>query len=143
MRRLFCLIALVAAFVALGAAPAGAIGLTGGCQGQGASFDADHNQIMAATAPSAEPGTSGNPFLVDYDGTVEYAGTGPLMLNHHWDIEIFGITVKSEARRTVRSRRRRSASPMSATTSRSRSRASITSRARSRARAARATATRS
>ena len=95
MRRLFCLIALVAAFVALAAAPAGAIGLTGGCQAQGASFDADHNQIMAATAPSAEPGTSGDPFLVDYDGTVEYAGTGPLMLNHHWDIKVFGITVKS------------------------------------------------
>jgi hypothetical protein len=95
MRRLFCLIALVAAFVAVAAAPAGAIGLTGGCQAQGASFDPDHTQIMAATAPSAEPGTSGNPFLVDYDGTVEYAGTGPLMINHHWEIKVFGITVKS------------------------------------------------
>ncbi len=76
MRRGLCLIAIVVAFVALGSAPAGAVNLTGGCQGQGTSFDKDHNQIMAATAPSAEPGTSGNPFLVDYDGTVEYAGTG-------------------------------------------------------------------
>src|SRR5262245_44779923 len=95
MRRLCCLIALAGALVFLGAAPAGAINLDGGCQGQGASFDADHNQIMAATAPSAEPGTSGNPFLVDYDGTVEYAGTGPLIVNHHWEVKVFGITVKS------------------------------------------------
>jgi hypothetical protein len=95
MRRLLCLIALVFAFVALGPAPAGAVNLTGGCQGQGTSFDAEHTQIMAATAPSPEPGTSGNPFLVDYDGTVEYAGTGPLMINHHWEIKVFGITVKS------------------------------------------------
>ncbi len=95
MQRGLCLIAIVIACLALSAAPAGAVNLTGGCQGQGTSFDKDHNQIMAATAPSAEPGTSGNPFLVDYDGTVEYAGTGPLMLNHHWEIKVFGIPVKS------------------------------------------------
>ena len=95
MRRLCCLIALAFTCVVLGSAPAGAIDLDGGCQGQGTSFDADHNQLMSATAPSAEPGTSGNPFLVDYDGTVEYAGTGPLMVNHHWEIKVFGITVKS------------------------------------------------
>jgi hypothetical protein len=95
MQRGFCLIAIVIACLALSAAPAGAVNLTGGCQGQGTSFDKDHNQIMAATAPSAEPGTSGNPFLVDYDGTVEYAGTGPLMLDHHWEIKVFGIPVKS------------------------------------------------
>jgi hypothetical protein len=95
MQRGLCLIAIVIACLALSAAPAGAVNLTGGCQGQGTSFDKDHNQIMAATAPSAEPGTSGNPFLVDYDGTVEYAGTGPLVLNHHWEIKVFGIPVKS------------------------------------------------
>ena len=95
MRRGWCLIAIVISCVALGSAPAGAVNLTGGCAGQGTSFDKDHNQIMGATAPSAEPGTSGNPFLVDYDGTVEYAGTGPLMLNHHWEIKVFGIPVKS------------------------------------------------
>ena len=95
MRRGLCLIAIVFATVALSAAPAGAVNLTGGCQGQGTSFDKDHNQIMSATAPSAEPGTSGNPFLADYDGTVEYAGTGPLMLDHHWEIKVFGIPVKS------------------------------------------------
>ncbi len=95
MRRLLCLIALVTVCVVLSPGRAGAVNLTGGCEGQGTSFDADHNQIMAATAPSAEPGTSGNPFLVDYDGTVEYAGTGPLMVNHHWEVKVFGITVKS------------------------------------------------
>ncbi len=95
MRRGLCLIVIVIACVALSAAPAGAVNLTGGCQGQGTSFDKDHNQIMSATAPSVEPGTSGNPVLVDYDGTVEYSGSGPLMLNHHWEVKVFGITVKS------------------------------------------------
>ena len=95
MRRGFCLIAIIIGSLGLCAAPAGAVNLTGGCKAQGSSFDKDHNQIMAATAPSAEPGTSGNPFLVDYDGTVEYAATGPLMLNHHWEIKVFGIPVKS------------------------------------------------
>ncbi len=95
MRRLLCITALVAAGLALTAAPAGAVNLTGGCEGQGTSFDADHNQVMAVTAPSPEPGTSDNPVLVDYDGTVEYAGTGPLMVNHHWEVKVFGATVKS------------------------------------------------
>ena len=95
MRRVCFVIALVVTVVVVGAVPAGAVNLSGGCQGQGTSFDADHNQIMSATAPSAEPGTSGNPFLVDYDGTVEYAGSGPLIVNHHWEVKVFGITVNS------------------------------------------------
>ncbi len=95
MRRVLCVIALVAAVTGLTAAPAAAVTLTGGCQGTGRSLDADGNEIMTVTAPSAEPGTSGNPVLVDYDGTVEYAGSGPLMVDHHWEIQVFGVTVKS------------------------------------------------
>jgi len=95
MRRGLVLIVLAAGLCALVAAPAGAVSLDGGCQGQGTSLEADGSQIMTATAPSAEPGTSGNPVLVDYDGTVQYSGSGPLMLNHHWEVKVFGITVKS------------------------------------------------
>jgi hypothetical protein len=95
MRRVLFAIALVGAVVSVPAAPAGAVALDGGCEGAGRSVDADGNEIMTATAPSAEPGTSGNPVLVDYDGTVEYAGSGPLMVNHHWEVQVFGVTVKS------------------------------------------------
>ncbi len=95
MRHVLYVIALAAAVTALTAAPAGAVTLTGGCQGTGRSVDAAGNEIMTVTAPSAEPGTSGNPALVDYDGTVEYAGSGPLMVNHHWEVKVFGVTVKS------------------------------------------------
>ena len=95
MRRGLVFVVVAACWCALLAAPAGAVALDGGCQGQGTSLKADGSQIMTATAPSAEPGTSGNPVLVDYDGTVEYSGSGPLMVNHHWEVKVLGITVKS------------------------------------------------
>jgi hypothetical protein len=90
-----CLVAIVIGVVAVSAAPAAAVNLDGGCNAQATSKDKDGNQIMSVTAPSADTGTSDDPFLVDYDGTVEYAGTGPLMLNYHWEIKVFGIPVKS------------------------------------------------
>jgi hypothetical protein len=75
-------------------APAGAAELDGGCAGAGVSLDGDGNELDTASAPG-DGGTSGDPFRVDYDGTVAYEGTTPgAFHNHSWHVEVFGITVK-------------------------------------------------
>lgn len=74
---------------------AGATNLTPPCQGSGTSVDKHGSPIDSATAPGHPKGDRGTPFLVDYDGKVNYQGGGPLMLNHHWHVDIFGVQVKS------------------------------------------------
>ena len=76
-------------------APAGAVDLDGGCQGNAESLDAGGGQLDVAVAPGPG-GTSGDPFLVDYDGTVTYTGSSPAVFHDHsWDVKVMGITVKS------------------------------------------------
>lgn len=94
VRRVGCAVALIAC-VCAAPTPASAVTLTGGCAGQAASFDADHVQLMAVTAPSDAAGTKDDPFRVDYDGTVEYAGNGPLITTVHYELRVLGIPVTS------------------------------------------------
>ena len=47
---------------------------------------------MQAPGPG---GTRKDPFEVDYDSVVNYAGSGPVITDHSWDVKVFGITVKS------------------------------------------------
>jgi hypothetical protein len=80
----------------LGAAPAGAVELDGGCEGSGVSLTEDGDEIDEATAPSDDVGTEDEPFEVDYDGTVTYEGTSPSPFeDHSWHIDILGIEVDS------------------------------------------------
>ena len=75
------------------AAPVGAIELDGGCQGVAESLDEDLGQLDAVVAPG-EGGTKGDPFLVDYDGTVTYEGSSPAVFHDHsWNVDVMGITV--------------------------------------------------
>ena len=69
--------------------------LTGGCEGSAVSLSEDGDELMAFSAPSDEPGTKGNPVLVDYDGTVVYEGSGPVMLDNSWSIKVGGVEVDS------------------------------------------------
>jgi hypothetical protein len=81
----------------LGAAPAGAVELEGGCTGSGVSVDGDDQQLDEATAPSNDVGTEDRPFEVDYDGTVEWEGDTPVPFNDHsWHIDVMGVEVKSD-----------------------------------------------
>ena len=99
MKRRGIAIAAVAGGITLGfglwAAPAGAVEHDGGCEGSGASFDEDGEQLDEATAPSDDVGTEDNPFEVDYDGTVEWEGTTPApFIDHTWHVDLFGVEVK-------------------------------------------------
>jgi hypothetical protein len=96
MRRVAVLIALLTVVAVAFAAPAGAVNLTGGCEGSAVSLSEDGDEVMAFSAPSDEPGTKGNPVLVDYDGTVLYEGSGPVMLDNSWSIKVGGVPVKSD-----------------------------------------------
>jgi hypothetical protein len=79
----------------LSAAPADAVELDGGCEGEATSFDADGEKLDTAVAPDDETGTRDDPFKVDYDGTVKYQGSSPEVFHDHsWEIEVFGIPVK-------------------------------------------------
>ncbi len=95
MRRLALLIALLLVVAVAFATPAGAVNLTGGCEGSAVSLSEDGDEVMAFTAPSDEPGTKSNPVLVDYDGTVAYEGSGPVMLDNSWSVKVGGVPVKS------------------------------------------------
>ena len=95
MRRVALLITLLLVFAVAFATPAGAVNLTGGCEGSAVSLSEDGDELMAFSAPSDEPGTKGNPVLVDYDGTVSYEGSGPLMLDNSWSIKVGGVEVDS------------------------------------------------
>jgi hypothetical protein len=80
----------------LGAVPAGAVAVSGGCKGTGESSTADRDPLDEAAAPESRTGTRDNPFVVEYDGTVHYEGSTPsIFKNHKWNVKTFGITVKS------------------------------------------------
>lgn len=56
------------------------------------SFDASGNQLATATA-GADDATQTDPFVVAWDGTVEWSGTqgSQVITDHHWSISIFNI----------------------------------------------------
>ena len=72
------------------AAPAAALPLTN-CTLQATALAADGSKIdsVQSGAPDA---TQDDPFLVDWDGTVSYAGTAEIeMKNNTWHVDVFGI----------------------------------------------------
>jgi hypothetical protein len=95
MRRVALLVGLLTVAAVAFAAPAGAVNLTGGCEGSAVSLSEDGDELMAFSAPSDEPGTKGNPVLVDYDGTVVYEGSGPVMLDNSWSVKVGGVPVET------------------------------------------------
>ncbi len=83
-------VVLVALGALLIAAPAAAFPLTN-CTLQATGLAADGSKIdsVQSGAPDA---TQDDPFLVDWDGTVSYAGTAQIeMKNNTWHVDVFGI----------------------------------------------------
>ncbi len=74
----------------------GAGGNVSGCSGTAISKDENNAVIDQVTAPGAPAASRSNALKVDYDGVVSYDGQSDnLIKNHHWDISLFGIKVKS------------------------------------------------
>ncbi len=73
-------------------------GNVSGCSGTAISMDKNNAVIDQVTAPGAPPASRSNALKIDYDGVVHYDGQSDnLITNHHWDISIFGIKVKSSS----------------------------------------------
>ena len=95
MRKLAVGAAMAIVVLVVAASTAGAATLSGGCQGSATSADGNGQQLDTVSAPGAG-GTGAHPFVVDVDGTVDYQGTTPgVFHDHHWHIDVFGISVKT------------------------------------------------
>src|SRR2546430_951094 len=76
------------------AAPASAASFTRR-RGSGTAATDSGDPDGTPSAPRSR-GTRSNPFKVDYDGKVEYAGTSNTVItDHSWRVKVFGIPVKS------------------------------------------------
>jgi hypothetical protein len=79
----------------LTAGPVGAFELNGGCTLDIASTDASGGSLDTASgAPGGgQGGTQSDPFLVDWDGTVEWNGTSgsQVFRDHSWGVSVYGI----------------------------------------------------
>jgi hypothetical protein len=95
LRRIAALSLGTAAFLALGAGPASAVAITGGCSGTATTLGKNGNTIQQVSAPDPKTGSRSNPVIVDGNGTITYQGDGPVITNNKWYIKVFGITVKS------------------------------------------------
>jgi hypothetical protein len=72
------------------AAPVGAFPLTN-CTLQATSLDANGATIDSIQS-GADDATQADPFIVDWDGSVDYDGTAQIaMVNNSWHIDVFGI----------------------------------------------------
>lgn len=72
------------------AAPASAFDLSN-CTLELTSMDAAGSVLDTANGPGAG-GTSDDPFVVDWDGSVHYYGTSPqALMDHSWHIDVFMI----------------------------------------------------
>ena len=85
----------------------GGSSLTGPCMGVGVSF-AEDGSVVDVVADFSDPsapvdlkdggqaGTAGNPFVVDTQGFIIYAGIAePGPLGHTWDVNVQGVPVRS------------------------------------------------
>jgi hypothetical protein len=95
MRRIVVMGALVLTSIGVLAGSAAAAPLDGGCSGTARSLAGGGAQVDTLTGPDAATGTKDNPFEVDYDGTVAYQGTGPVITDHKWKVGVFGVPVKT------------------------------------------------
>jgi len=95
MRRVASVGALVVILLCVLAGPASAAPLDGGCKGTAQSKDDGGGAVDSLAAPDAATGTKDNPFDVEYDGTVVYSGSGPVITDHKWKVGVFGVPVKT------------------------------------------------
>lgn len=95
MRRLVIVSALAITMLAVFVSPAAAAPLSGGCTGTAQSRDDGGGQVDTLAAPDGATGTQSNPFKVEYDGTVVYDGSGPVITDHKWKVGVFGVPVKT------------------------------------------------
>jgi hypothetical protein len=95
MRRVAVVGALAVTMLAALATPAVAAPLDGGCSGTAQSRDDGGGPVDNLAAPDGATGTKSNPFEVEYDGTVAYQGTGPVITDHSWKLAVFGVPVKT------------------------------------------------
>ncbi|HVE76164.1 MAG TPA: hypothetical protein VND22_05305 [Actinomycetota bacterium] len=66
------------------------------CKGRAASTDSIGNPLDDVSAPGGPAASADNPFDVDLEGQVTYAGSSDSVIrNHNWQIRVFGIPVKS------------------------------------------------
>jgi len=90
MRRSLAGAALSVLAYLLLAAPVAAFPLTN-CTLQATSLKADGSTIDSI-AGGATDATQGDPFLVDWDGTISYSGSSQIeMKNNTWHVDVFGI----------------------------------------------------
>jgi hypothetical protein len=62
----------------------------------GADLTGCRGPIGTVVAPGPPGSSRDHPFLVDYDGGVHYSGSSNSVIkNHHWSVNVFGITVKT------------------------------------------------
>lgn len=91
-RRLVIGGALAVTLALLAAAPVAAFEMNGGCSVTLTSLDAEGNVIDTATGPG-EGGTHGDPFMIDWDGTISWQSDsgGTAFMNHSWQTFVFMI----------------------------------------------------
>jgi hypothetical protein len=77
------------------AAPAAAFDLNGGCTLTISSTDASGAALDSASGDpgGGQGGTQGDPFIVDWDGTVSWNGSSgsQVFMDHSWQVSVFGI----------------------------------------------------
>jgi hypothetical protein len=93
--RVLGALAAAALLALLAVSQAGAFELNGGCTLDISSSAADGGALDAASgAPGGgQGGTQGDPFLVDWDGTVSWLGTSgsQVIRDHTWGVSVYGI----------------------------------------------------
>ena len=69
---------------------------TGGCKGKGSALRSNGKLLDKATAPEAPGATTADPFKVARGGTVDWAGSTPVVFtDHSWFIHVDGFPISS------------------------------------------------